>query len=245
MIARAMEDTLAYIRKAHQGDKAARDTLVTQNLGLVWSVVRRFDNRGLDREELFQIGSIGLIKAIDRFDVDYEVCFSTYAVPVIMGEIRRFLRDDGIVKVSRSLKENNWKIQRTREELCRKLGREPRLEELAEATGLNSEEMVLAMESGREVESIYRSVYQSDGSEISLADKLTEQRNDHELLENRLLVEHLLEELTPQEQTLIRLRYFEDATQSQTAQALGTSQVQVSRMEKKILLRMRKSICQG
>lgn len=245
MIARAMEETLAYIRKAHQGDKAARDTLVTENLGLVWSVVRRFDNRGLDREELFQIGSIGLIKAIDRFDVDYEVCFSTYAVPVIMGEIRRFLRDDGIVKVSRSLKENNWKIQRAREELYRKLGREPQLEELAEETGLSSEEMVLAMESGREVESIYRSVYQSDGSEISLADKLTEQRNDHELLENRLLVEHLLEELSPQEQTLIRLRYFEDATQSQTAQALGTSQVQVSRMEKKILLRMRKSICQG
>lgn len=240
-----MEETLAYIRKAHQGDKAARDTLVTENLGLVWSVVRRFDNRGLDREELFQIGSIGLIKAIDRFDVDYEVCFSTYAVPVIMGEIRRFLRDDGIVKVSRSLKENNWKIQRAKEELCRKLGREPRLEELAEATGLTSEEMVLAMESGREVESIYRSVYQSDGSELSLAEKLAEQRNDQELLENRMLVEHLLGELTPQEQTLIRLRYFEDATQSQTAQVLGTSQVQVSRLEKKILLRMRKSISQG
>lgn len=240
-----MEETLAYIRKAHQGDKAARDTLVTENLGLVWSVVRRFDNRGLDREELFQIGSIGLIKAIDRFDVDYEVCFSTYAVPVIMGEIRRFLRDDGIVKVSRGLKENNWKIQKAKEELCRKLGREPRLEELSEATGLTPEEMVLAMESGREVESIYRSVYQSDGSEISLADRLAEERNDQEVLENRLLVERLMEELTPQEQTLIRLRYFEDATQSQTAAALGTSQVQVSRLEKKILLRMRKSISQG
>lgn len=240
-----MEETLAYIRKAHQGDKAARDTLVTENLGLVWSVVRRFDNRGLDREELFQIGSIGLIKAIDRFDVDYEVCFSTYAVPVIMGEIRRFLRDDGIVKVSRGLKENNWKIQKAKEELCRKLGREPRLEEMSEATGLTPEEMVLAMESGREVESIYRSVYQSDGSEISLADRLAEERNDQEVLENRLLVERLMEELTPQEQTLIRLRYFEDATQSQTAAALGTSQVQVSRLEKKILLRMRKSISQG
>lgn len=240
-----MEETLAYIRKAHQGDKAARDTLVTENLGLVWSVVRRFDHRGLDREELFQIGCIGLIKAIDRFDVDYEVCFSTYAVPVIMGEIRRFLRDDGIVKVSRGLKENNWKIQKAKEELCRKLGREPRLEEMSEATGLTPEEMVLAMESGREVESIYRSVYQSDGSEISLADRLAEERNDQELLENRLLVERLMEELTPQEQTLIRLRYFEDATQSQTAAALGTSQVQVSRLEKKILLRMRKSISQG
>lgn len=240
-----MEETLVYIRRAHQGDKAARDALVTQNLGLVWSVVHRFDNRGLDREELFQIGSIGLLKAIDRFDLNYEVCFSTYAVPVIMGEIRRFLRDDGLVKVSRSLKENNWKIQRAREKLCRALGREPRMEEVAEETGLSSEEMILAMESSREVESIYGSVYQADGSEITLADRLAEQSNEHELLENRMLVEHLMEELTPQERTLIRLRYFEDATQSQTADVLGTSQVQVSRMEKKILLRLRKSMSQG
>lgn len=240
-----MEETLAYIRRAHQGDKAARDALVTQNMGLVWSVVHRFDNRGLDREELFQIGSIGLLKAIDRFDLNYEVCFSTYAVPVIMGEIRRFLRDDGLVKVSRSLKENNWKIQRAREELCRTLGREPRMEEVSEATGLSSEEMILAMESAKEIESIHCSVHQADGSEIHLEDRLAEQRNEHELLENRMLVENLMEELTPQERTLIRLRYFEEATQRQIADVLGTSQVQVSRMEKKILLRLRKTISQG
>lgn len=119
------------------------------------------------------------------------------------------------------------------------------MEEVAEETGLSSEEMILAMESSREVESIYGSVYQADGSEITLADRLAEQSNEHELLENRMLVEHLMEELTPQERTLIRLRYFEDATQSQIADVLGTSQVQVSRMEKKILLRLRKSMSQG
>ena len=226
-----MEQTIAYIKRAHKGDKQARDTLVLGNQGLVWSVVQRFLGRGHDKEELFQIGCIGLMKAVDKFDVSYEVCFSTYAVPVIMGEIRRFLRDDGMVKVSRGMKEKGYLISNARKELTDMLGREPELKELAEANG--------------EVESIYQSVYQSDGSEIYLLDRLKDKKNAQEELENKLLIEELLQQLSGREQQLIKMRYFENATQSQIAAKLGTSQVQVSRMEKKILLQMRKYMSQG
>ena len=227
-----MEQTIAYIKRAHKGDKQARDTLVLGNQGLVWSVVQRFLGRGHDKEELFQIGCIGLMKAVDKFDVSYEVCFSTYAVPVIMGEIRRFLRDDGMVKVSRSMKEKGYLISNARKELTEK-------------TGLSEEEIVLAVEANGEVESIYQSVYQSDGSEIYLLDRLKDKKNAQEELENKLLIEELLQQLSGREQQLIKMRYFENATQSQIAAKLGTSQVQVSRMEKKILLQMRKYMSQG
>lgn len=240
-----MEQTIAYIKRAHKGDKQARDTLVLGNQGLVWSVVQRFLGRGHDKEELFQIGCIGLMKAVDKFDVSYEVCFSTYAVPVIMGEIRRFLRDDGMVKVSRSMKEKGYLISNARKELTDMLGREPELKELAEKTGLSEEEIVLAVEANGEVESIYQSVYQSDGSEIYLLDRLKDKKNAQEELENKLLIEELLQQLSGREQQLIKMRYFENATQSQIAAKLGTSQVQVSRMEKKILLQMRKYMSQG
>ena len=227
-----MEQTIAYIKRAHKGDKQARDTLVLGNQGLVWSVVQRFLGRGHDKEELFQIGCIGLMKAVDKFDVSYEVCFSTYAVPVIMGEIRRFLRDDGMVKVSRSMKEKGYLISNARKELTEK-------------TGLSEEEIVLAVEANGEVESIYQSVYQSDGSEIYLLDRLKDKKNAQEELENKLLIEELLQQLSRREQQLIKMRYFENATQSQIAAKLGTSQVQVSRMEKKILLQMRNYMSQG
>lgn len=241
-----MDETIAsIIRRAHEGDKEARDTLITENLGLVGSVVRRFYNRGLDSEELFQIGSIGLMKAIDRFDVSFEVCFSTYAVPVIMGEIRRFLRDDGMVKVSRNLKDNGYRIANARKRLNQELAREPGLEELSEATGLTVEEIVVAMEANEEVESIYRSVYQSDGNEIYLVDQLMDKQDEHERLENHLLLESLLQDLSEEERSLIKMRYFDNMTQSEAAKVLGTSQVQVSRMEKRLLLRMRKTVTQG
>lgn len=240
-----MDETAAYMKRAHEGDKQARDTLITNNLGLVWSVVQRFVHRGHDKEELFQIGSIGLMKAIDRFDLTYEVRFSTYAVPLIMGEIRRFLRDDGMVKVSRSMKDNGFRISNARSRLAHELGREATLAELAEATQLTVEEVVAALEANEEVESLYCSAFQSDGREVYLVDKLCDKRNEHEELENHLLVEELLAGLEAEERRLIKMRYFENATQSETASALGTSQVQISRMEKKLLLRMRKMIVQG
>ena len=166
------EDTIRLIEAAHQGDKEARDRLVMENMGLIWSIVRRFSGRGYELEDLFQIGSIGLLKAIDKFDTNYDVKFSTYAVPMIQGEIKRFLRDDGMVKVSRTLKENGWKIKKAAEQLAFQLGRDATLEEIAATTELSVEDIIMAMEANEEVESIYRTVYQGDGNEIYLLDKI-------------------------------------------------------------------------
>ncbi len=237
------EDTIRLIEAAHQGDKEARDRLVMENMGLIWSIVRRFSGRGYELEDLFQIGSIGLLKAIDKFDTNYAVKFSTYAVPMIQGEIKRFLRDDGMVKVSRTLKENGWKIKKAAEQLAFQLGRDATLEEIAATTELSVEDIIMAMEANEEVESIYRTVYQGDGNEIYLLDKI-EAREDSsvgqtENLLNHMMLEQLLEELSVEEKKLIILRYYKEKTQTEVAKELGISQVQVSRLEKKILLRMR------
>ena len=235
-----MEDTIALIEQSHGGDKEARDKLVKNNMGLVWSIVRRFGNRGHELEDLFQVGSIGLMKAIDKFDTAFDVKFSTYAVPMITGEIKRFLRDDGMIKVSRSLKENAAKIAAAQNRLQKELGREVALSELSEATGLPVEEIVMALEANVEVESIYKSVYQSDGNEVCLMDRLPEKKDANERLLNHLLLSQLMEQLEDMERELIVLRYFRDKTQVEVAGLLGISQVQVSRLEKKILLRLRK-----
>lgn len=237
-----MDKTIALINQSHDGDKEARDQLVHENLGLVWSIVRRFTGRGYEAEDLFQIGSIGLMKAIDKFDVSLGLKFSTYAVPMITGEIKRFLRDDGMIKVSRSIKENGWKVKKTAEILGMRLGREATVEELSEEVGIPVEEIVLALEACTEVESIYKTVYQSDGNSISLADKLPEKRDDTEKCLNNMLMEQLLMSLDATERELILMRYFEDKTQTEIAKYLGISQVQVSRMEKKILKRLRERI---
>ncbi len=232
-------DTIELIKKSHNGDKEARDALVSNNIGLIWSIVKRFSGRGHDLEDLFQIGCIGMLKAIDKFDLSFDVKLSTYAVPMISGEIKRFLRDDGMVKVSRSLKENGWKIRQASDRLSQQYGRDATIDEIAVATELSVEEIVMAMEANVEVDSIYKSIYQNDGSEIYLVDKLPEDRNDNEKLLNNMLLNQLLEELSDEERELINLRYFKDKTQVDVANSLGISQVQVSRMEKKILLKMR------
>ena len=240
-----IESAAKLIEQAHGGDKEARDRLVENNAGLVWSIVRRFMNRGYEAEDLFQIGSIGLMKAIDKFDMTYDVKFSTYAVPMIAGEIKRFMRDDGILKVSRTIKENAVKLRGVQEELNQKLNREPTVEELAVHAGMSAEEVLLAAESIHEVESLYKTVYQGDGSPISLMDRLEEKRDVHEETLNRILLEELLETLEEQERELIRLRYYEEKTQSHIADRLGMSQVQVSRMEKRILKKLRQQIRGG
>ncbi len=234
-----MEEMSVLIEKSHAGDKQAREVLIEKNLGLVHHIVKRFLNRGVDAEDLFQIGCIGLMKAIDKFDLGFDVKFSTYAVPMISGEIKRFLRDDGMVKVSRSLKENGWKITRAREQFQHEHGREPTLEEIAKVTGLSTEEAVMAMDAGAEVESIYKSIYQSDGNEIYLVDQIASKNNEREKLLNHMLLKQLLSELEGEEKELIRLRYFQGKTQTEVAERLGISQVQVSRLEKKILRRLR------
>ncbi len=234
--------TLVLIGHAQQGDKAARDTLFEENVGLVWSVVKRFRNRGVEMDDLFQIGSIGLLKAVDHFNLDYEVKFSTYAVPMIAGEIKRFLRDDGMIRVSRSLKEISYKAYLVRERLEKKLDREPTVEEIAQEAGITSEELVMATEAAAEIESLQRVIYQGDGAEISLQDKLPEGENAQEKVLDRLLLEEMLQYLEPDQRKLIYMRYFQDMTQNQVAGKLGVSQVQVSRMEKKILKIMRGKI---
>ena len=238
----SVDETMTLIDRAHKGDKGARDQLVLENMGLIWSIVRRFQGRGHEMEDLFQIGSIGLMKAIDKFDLSYDVRFSTYAVPMIMGEIKRFLRDDGMIKVSRSLKESGAKMKQAREKLQTELGREPTLLELSEKTGMPREEIVMALEANGEVESIYKNTGSSEGKEICLADRLPQEKDSHEMLLNHMVLEQLLQELGETERHLIELRYFKERTQSQIAEEMGISQVQVSRMEKKILLEMRRKL---
>ena len=234
-----MDHTLALIERIHQGDKDARDTLFQENMGLIYSVARRFLGRGVDMEDLFQIGSIGLLKAVDHFDPGCDVKFSTYAVPMIMGEIKRFLRDDGMLKVSRSIKENQYKIYKMREKMEKVLGREPNIRELSKAMNMSVEELAMTMESVTEVESIYRTVYQGDGSEIQLVDRLPENKNVHEQTLDKIFLEELLEKLDGEERQLIGMRYFQDMTQMEVAGKMGISQVQVSRMEKKVLKKLR------
>lgn len=234
-----MDETLMLIQRAHTGDKAARDTLVEKNMGLVYSAVRRFRNRGVETEDLIQIGCIGLIKAIDKFDTGYEVRFSTYAVPMIAGEIKRFLRDDGMIKVSRSMKEAAAHAYQAREKLERRLGREPSLGEIAQEVQLSAEELAMALDAGAEVESLQKVIYQGDGNELSLLDRLGEEENEGDRLLDRMFLEEALKTLKPEERQIIYLRYFCGKTQSVIAQKLGISQVQVSRLEKKILKRLR------
>ncbi|WP_243109964.1 RNA polymerase sporulation sigma factor SigF [Clostridium sp. E02] len=237
-----MDETMRLIQMAHDGDKAARDQLVTDNFGLVWSIVRRFTGRGYEPEDLFQIGSIGLMKAIDKFDLSYEVRFSTYAVPMITGEIKRFLRDDGMIKVSRSIKEMGLKVKTVREELIYRFGREPTVEEIAGKIGTSKEEVAASIEAGAEVESLYRSVNKNDENSIQLIDKIEEENSAQEELLNRMLLRDLVTELSDKDREIIIRRYYYNETQSQIASKLGISQVQVSRLEKKILKQMREKL---
>ena len=239
-----MEETMVLIERSHHGDKEARERLVEENMGLVWSIVKRFVGRGTDMEDLFQIGAMGLIKAIDKFDTSFEVKFSTYAVPMIAGEIKRFLRDDGIVKVSRTLKENCWRIKKDTEQFRQRTGKDPTLEELSVLTELTKEDIAMALESTAEVESIYKTIPQKDGSEICLLDRMESQNQGGGMqhLLNRVVLEQLLGELPDMERKLIVMRYMQDKTQLEVARVLGVSQVQVSRLEKRILKQMREKL---
>lgn len=240
-----MVENAVLIERAQAGEKEAREVLIEQNLGLVRHIVKRFAGRGYEAEDLFQIGVIGLIKAIDKFDTKYQVKFSTYAVPLIAGEIKRFIRDDGMIKISRNLKENGMKIRHARERIAGKLGREPSIDEVAREASLTVEDVVLALEANVQVESIYKSVYQNDGNEIFMVDQLADKTGcAQEKVLNSLLIHQLLDGLGKQEQKLIILRYYQDKTQTEVAQMLGISQVQVSRMEKRILLGMRQKIAE-
>ena len=257
-------DIMELLKKARAGDKEARNKIVEENVGLVWNIVKRFSGRGYDVDDIFQIGCIGLIKSIDNFDMQFGVKFSTYAVPMITGEIKRFLRDDGMIKVSRTIKENGWKVKKAADTLGQELGRTATIKEIAAATELEPEDIVLALEANSEVDSIYRTVYQSEGKDIYMVDQIVKncqgsasyisssskgghgtgfngpvQDEEKEKLLNHILLKELLNELDEKERKLIEYRYYKDMTQTEVAKELGISQVQVSRLEKKILKNLR------
>ncbi len=237
-----MDETMNLIQRAHEGDKTARDKLVVENMGLIWSIVRRFERRGYEMEDLFQIGSIGLMKAVDHFDLTLGVKFSTYAVPMICGEIKRFLRDDGMIKVSRSLKELGIRVNATRQNLSGTLGRDPTIEEIAKALGETREQVAASIESSVEVESLYRPVNYNDEPGLCLIDRIPEENETQEKILNGMALEKLVSELETRDKDIILRRYFYNQTQSQVAKDLNISQVQVSRLEKKILKSMREKI---
>lgn len=233
------KDILDLIKLAQNGDKNALETIVETNSGLIWSVVRRFLNRGYDSDDLFQIGSIGLLKCIKKFDVNYEVKFSTYAVPMIMGEIKRFLRDDGIIKVSRPLKEMATKAKYMKDVITKEKNEEPTINEIAVALDVSVEDLVLALEADREVESLYSTVYQNDGKSVYLIDKLELKGDNSEKIVDNIVLKQVIDSLEEREREIILLRYFKDKTQNEVAKIIGVSQVQISRIEKKILSKIR------
>lgn len=232
------EELKDLICKSQQGDQQARDTIVEKNMRLVWSVVQRFLNRGYEADDLFQIGCIGLLKSVDKFNLSYDVKFSTYAVPMIIGEIQRFLRDDGAVKVSRSLKETGNKIRRVKETFIKNEGRIPTIHELAKSLEMSPEDIIFAEEAARTPASIHETVYENDGDPITLLDQIADPTQETKWFDHIVLSE-AIGNLTKREQLIVYLRYYQDQTQSEVAERLQISQVQVSRLEKKILKQMK------
>lgn len=223
------------IAQAQQGDKQAQEQLITENSGLIWSVARRFIGRGAETDDLYQLGCLGFLKAVEGFDLEYGTQFSTYAVPKISGEIRRFLRDDGAVKVSRTVKEQAATIKLARNSLTNELGREPSISEISEKTGFTPEEIALAETATAATESIQR---ESGEDGFSLEDILTDTQTEETLVE-RISLRQAIEKLPEREKMVIQLRYFHGLTQQRVATVLAVSQVQVSRIEKKALSSLR------
>ena len=230
-----MNDTLALIAQAQAGDEAATEQLMQDNTGLIWSVVKKFTKRGYELDDLYQIGAIGLLKCIRKFDTSFDVKFSTYAVPMIIGEIKRFLRDDGMIKVSRPMKEIATKARYVTEVLTAKHGRSPTMSELATEMNITTEELVVAMEAGLDVESLHATIFQGDGSPIFLIDKVATNKDSGDSIIDNLALNQLIDKLKPKERQVVILRYFQDKTQMEVAKEIGVSQVQVSRIEKKVL----------
>ncbi len=239
------EDNSELLPLAKAGDAEAMNKLIEANLPLVTSISKKFINRGYDYEDIYQIGCMGLVKAINNFNDKYNVKFSTYAVPMIIGEIKRFLRDDGIIKVSRNVKSLAKKLHFDKEALTKKLNRDPSIEELAEFSGIDKEEILVALESSASMQYLYEVIHQDDGSPVLLIDKLSQNAAEDKNLTEKIALKEALKTLDVKSRQIIVLRYFKDKTQIQVAKMLGISQVQVSRIEKKVLLEMRKQLDEG
>jgi RNA polymerase sporulation-specific sigma factor len=225
------------IQNSQDGDKDARRMMVEGNTRLVWSIVQRFASRGADLEDLFQIGCIGLMKSIDKFDLSYEVKFSTYAVPMIVGEIQRFLRDDGMVKVSRSIRELSFKIRHATDDYIKNHGRSPSVSEIAEVLDVTVDEVILASDALRDPASLHEQLYENEGDSLTLMDQLRDDRSERFF--DHIPLRDVVSKLNKRDQTIIYMRYYLDYTQSDIAERIGISQVQVSRLEKKILAQLK------
>jgi len=236
------EDNMQLIQMARNGEPGALDRLVEMNLPLVSSISKKFLNRGYEYDDIFQIGCIGLVKAINNFDTKYNVKFSTYAVPMIMGEIKRFLRDDGIIKVSRSVKNTARQLHYDKDTLTKELGRDPTIEELSVFSNIEKEDIVYALESANNIQYLFDTIHQADGAPVLLIDKLSEKyEEDNEVLD-KIALKEALRKLDAKSRQIIMLRYFKDNTQIQVAKMMGISQVQVSRIEKKVLKIMKEKL---
>ncbi len=233
----SQEEMRMLIQQSQSGDKESRRRMVEGNTRLVWSIVQRFASRGADLEDLFQIGCIGLMKSIDKFDLSYEVKFSTYAVPMIVGEIQRFLRDDGMVKVSRSIRELSFKIRHATDSYVKEHGTSPSISELAETLEVTIDEIILASDALRDPASLHEQLYDSDGDSLTLMDQLKDDRSTR--LFDHIPLRDVVSKLNKRDQTIIYMRYYLDCTQSDIAERIGISQVQVSRLEKKILAQLK------
>lgn len=236
------EENYRLINLAQTGDKSALEELTEMHQGLVWSAVRKFSGRGAEPEDLFQIGAIGLIKAVNKFNCDYNVEFSTYAVPMIMGEIRRFLRDDGIIKVSRNLKEISVKVKAVSEKIYAEKGRDAGIFEISQMLNIPTSEIVLSMEAMQPTESLYKSVYDDENKNVLLLDKIYNNSDNEENILTSVALKEAIRNLPPKERRILILRYFKEKTQSEVARIIGVSQVQVSRIEKKLLSTLKKNI---
>lgn len=236
------EENSTLLPLAKAGDTNAMNKLIEANLPLVTSISKKFMNRGYEYEDIYQIGCMGLVKAIKNFDDKYNVKFSTYAVPMIIGEIKRFIRDDGIIKVSRNVKSLAKKLHFDKEALTKKLNRDPTIEELAAFSEMNKEEILFALESSASMQYLYDVIHQDDGSPVLLIDKLSENGVEDKNIIEKIALKDALRKLDTKSRQIIVLRYFKDKTQIQVAKMLGISQVQVSRIEKKVLQEMKKQL---
>ncbi|MFL0251745.1 RNA polymerase sporulation sigma factor SigF [Clostridium neuense] len=236
------DDNRKLIKYAKEGNKEALDKLIKNNLPLVSAISRKFLNRGYEYDDIFQIGCMGLVKAVNNFESKYNVKFSTYAVPMIMGEIKRFLRDDGLIKVSRSVKNTARQLHYDREKLVKKLNREPTIDELSKFSGVSTEDIVFATESTVNTQYLYDVVHQDDGSPVLLIDKISKTVDEDAEVIDKIVLKEAINNLDSKSRQIIILRYFKDKTQIQVAKMLGISQVQVSRIEKRVLKLMKEKL---
>ncbi|MCW1928233.1 SigF/SigG family RNA polymerase sporulation sigma factor [Bhargavaea beijingensis] len=225
------------IREAQSGDAEARRVMVEGNTRLVWSIVQRFSSRGVELDDLYQIGCIGLLKAVDKFDLSFEVKFSTYAVPMIIGEIQRFLRDDGMVKVSRSIRELNFKIRHATDDFLKDHERSPTISEISAILDVPISDVIVAMDAMKDPASLQEQLYEGEGDSVTLMDQVRDERSEKGF--EHIPLKDIISRLDPRDRTIIVMRFYMDCTQSDIAERLGISQVQVSRLEKKILAKMK------